>query len=412
VCLFDTLQGLINQMPEGTVFGIPAGQVREAFQAYYDKARSYHDALVAAKQVIEADSDPAKNRELAMSYLLELVSNDPNTPDFDSRWAQMSTAELHEELERLFWDTGNLDLRRRYHMELLGLPPDYGLGGKVFLDMMSFIALFFLSLNPVIRTATGVIMVLRGHYTTGLLMMLPWEYMFSKIGQVATGLREAAKKSRLVRIPARISQAMSLTDEVSGVVGSTADDIGAATVADTLDDIAQSLDDIADDVGERLRTVRRSDPNAGASLQNQRTWYASGNPYTPSTPKSTPLPSRHHVARSNGFVTDDITTVASDWNIIAQDVADINAGNAIRNGNDIIVNGRTYGLKGNGDIFPRFGPELVQLNRSQARILGMLNEGGEETARPFANALIQKQLGLTEAEYNQVLQLWTHATGN
>lgn len=65
---------------------------------------------------------------------------------------------------------------------------------------------------------------------------------------------------------------------------------------------------------------------------------------------------------------------------VGADLEAINAGRALRQGQDFIVNGRTYRAKGDGSCFPVSGPGLHVLNRGAFKALGVYNEMGLEPA--------------------------------
>jgi hypothetical protein len=71
-----------------------------------------------------------------------------------------------------------------------------------------------------------------------------------------------------------------------------------------------------------------------------------------------------------------VNTVALPWVDFHQDLADILAGGATRDGNRFDVNGRTYVLEGGGRLYPLSGEGLVQIGRGAYRALGMYNNWG------------------------------------
>ena len=87
------------------------------------------------------------------------------------------------------------------------------------------------------------------------------------------------------------------------------------------------------------------------------------------------------------------------------DMAAMNAGNFTRAGEDILVNGRTYGWHPDtGVTFPKSGPGVVQLDRNQHQFIKMLNGGSMEDAMKFANN--KPGLAGQTAKIQAVLNLW------
>ena len=87
----------------------------------------------------------------------------------------------------------------------------------------------------------------------------------------------------------------------------------------------------------------------------------------------------------------------------ADDMAAMNAGNFVQKGEDIVVNGRTYGMHGDtGTIFPKSGPGIHQMDRGQHQLLKQLNGQPFDKAMKFAEHFP----GLDDAKVEKVLQLW------
>ena len=87
---------------------------------------------------------------------------------------------------------------------------------------------------------------------------------------------------------------------------------------------------------------------------------------------------RHRAARVDQFSKShgDVNTVAMPWVDFGQDLADILAGRAVRDGNRFLVNGRAYMLEGGGRLCPLVGTDLYQLGRGGYRALAWYNELG------------------------------------
>jgi hypothetical protein len=81
----------------------------------------------------------------------------------------------------------------------------------------------------------------------------------------------------------------------------------------------------------------------------------------------------------------------------------MNAGNFTRAGEDIIVNGRTYGWHPDtGVTFPKSGAGIVQLNRVEHGLIMNLNSNGLESATVQA----RRTPGMTQAMIDKVVDLW------
>lgn len=88
---------------------------------------------------------------------------------------------------------------------------------------------------------------------------------------------------------------------------------------------------------------------------------------------------------------------------VSGDIAAMNAGNFTRVGEDIIVNGRTYGWHPNtGVTFPKSGPGIVPLNRLEHGLIKNLNSDGLNAAINQA----RRTPGLTQEMIDKVLDLW------
>jgi hypothetical protein len=88
---------------------------------------------------------------------------------------------------------------------------------------------------------------------------------------------------------------------------------------------------------------------------------------------------------------------------VADDMAQMNAGNFTRVGEDIVVNGRTYGWHPDtGVTFPKSGPGIVQFNRLEHGLIKNLNSRGLDAALNQAG----RTPGMTQEMIDKVLNLW------
>ena len=98
---------------------------------------------------------------------------------------------------------------------------------------------------------------------------------------------------------------------------------------------------------------------------------------TPNNPLRVPLPSRHNLRKiAKNSQPDSDNTVIEPWVDVAADIAAINAGQAIRKGQDYLVNGRIYREKGNGSCFPVSGNGMHQIDRGTFIALKEYNSHG------------------------------------
>ena len=85
------------------------------------------------------------------------------------------------------------------------------------------------------------------------------------------------------------------------------------------------------------------------------------------------------------------------------DLAKISKGEFVKNGDEIVVNGRTYGYHADtGTTFPMSGPGVVDMDRAQHQLLKQLNSQSFENAMKFASNFP----GLDGDKITQVLDLW------
>ncbi|HET7037471.1 MAG TPA: hypothetical protein VFI42_17430 [Thermomicrobiaceae bacterium] len=87
---------------------------------------------------------------------------------------------------------------------------------------------------------------------------------------------------------------------------------------------------------------------------------------------------------------------------VAADVAAINRGDALRDGDRYLVSGRRYGIKATGRLFPIDGPGFHRLDRGAFKALGVYNRFGL-SAR--AEAILDAQ-DMAEAAREQARVAW------
>ena len=116
---------------------------------------------------------------------------------------------------------------------------------------------------------------------------------------------------------------------------------------------------------------------------------------------SPPLKSRHSIRNvKQGGVKKNRNTVAEPHVDMNADVAAINRGEGVRDGNLFTVNGRTYELF-DDHLVPHSGPGFHTLNRGEFDALGVFNKLGDT---PGAREIAVKVAG--EAGANKALEVW------
>lgn len=104
----------------------------------------------------------------------------------------------------------------------------------------------------------------------------------------------------------------------------------------------------------------------------------------------------------------DRNTVVLPGTDVAGDLADITAGRATWSDkfSRYEVNGRTYAVESTGTVFPVSGPGLVNLSRSQYKVLKQLigSDGNVDAAR---NAL-RRDPSITDADWPAALEVFRH----
>jgi hypothetical protein len=115
----------------------------------------------------------------------------------------------------------------------------------------------------------------------------------------------------------------------------------------------------------------------------------------PPRPVGPPNRDRHRIARVDQRTRARATTdVVESWVDLAADIAAINRGEAIRQGETYLVNGRTYRVKPNGTAFPVSGLGVHRLDRGAFRALGVYNVHG---LTEFAESILERMRITPEA---------------
>jgi len=91
---------------------------------------------------------------------------------------------------------------------------------------------------------------------------------------------------------------------------------------------------------------------------------------------------------------------------ISNDVSAINAGRATRQGNNFIINGRTYGTH-DGILFPISGVGFHQLDRGAFKALGVYNQFGD-TSRATE---ILDNMAISSEQRQAALRAWRAGRG-
>ncbi len=129
----------------------------------------------------------------------------------------------------------------------------------------------------------------------------------------------------------------------------------------------------------------------------------------PKNPLRVPLASRHNL-RSIGAQSrpKELNTVIEPGVDVAADIMAINAGHAVRQGQDYTINGRVYREKGDGGVFPVSGTGFHQIDRGTFVALKTYNTKGlTEEAERF---LIKAEI--SEEQRNMAKELWKIGRGN
>jgi hypothetical protein len=138
-----------------------------------------------------------------------------------------------------------------------------------------------------------------------------------------------------------------------------------------------------------------------------------GVPNAPSTTPTKPdIPlrppaDRHKLTKvDQRTVAKDLNTVIESGIDVAGDVADINAGKAIRSGNTYTINGRTYGFH-DDILYPISGSGFHQLDRGAFKALGVYNKFGN-TSKAIE---ILDNMKIGEAQRQAALDAWKAGQG-
>jgi uncharacterized protein YukE len=119
---------------------------------------------------------------------------------------------------------------------------------------------------------------------------------------------------------------------------------------------------------------------------------------------------RHNLTRVTTRTTKKAknTVIGPDVDVNA-DVEAIRAGNYTRQGNDIVVNGRTYQMESSGTLFPVSGPGFYPLDRMSFMALGILNEEGGLTAAAVQKLAVYRDM--TPENIQAAVEAWRAANG-
>jgi len=119
------------------------------------------------------------------------------------------------------------------------------------------------------------------------------------------------------------------------------------------------------------------------------------NPNLPPRRVTPPNKDRHRIARIDQRTRARATTsVVESWVDLAGDVAAINRGEAIRQGETYYINGRTHRVKANGTAFPVSGDGVHRLDRGAFRALGVYNVHG---LTEFSESILDRMGSTSEA---------------
>jgi hypothetical protein len=93
---------------------------------------------------------------------------------------------------------------------------------------------------------------------------------------------------------------------------------------------------------------------------------------------------------------------------VAADLADISAGRGtwVAEANRYEINGRTYAVESTGTVFPVAGPGLVNLSRSEYKVLKQLigSDGDLSTARDA----LRRDPSVSDADWRSALEVFKH----
>jgi hypothetical protein len=146
-------------------------------------------------------------------------------------------------------------------------------------------------------------------------------------------------------------------------------------------------------------------PTSDTEKSTGQTAEASASSGEVSSTRTFRTPASRHQLRSvkQGTYARDLNTVIEPGVDVAGDIAAINRGLAKRIGNTFEINGRSYGVKEGGTLYPISGPGFHQLNRGAFQALGVLNKFGNT---PIAMEILSKMKNVGPAEIDAALRAW------
>jgi hypothetical protein len=122
-----------------------------------------------------------------------------------------------------------------------------------------------------------------------------------------------------------------------------------------------------------------------------------------------PTPGRHRLSRigRSSQVKDQNTVILPSVDVEA-DLEAIRTGSAPWNGatGRYEINGRTWGVKPNGTVFPASGPGLVELSRPQFKALASLNSAGQPVGIWPKNYL--KDVSISPSDWDRAAEIYRY----
>lgn len=168
--------------------------------------------------------------------------------------------------------------------------------------------------------------------------------------------------------------------------------------------LLDTLKDAFERLAKALRVRKRKVVDLGKRADQARVLESKWTPpvLRPPSNYSPPLKSRHSIRHiKQGGVKKNKNTVAEPHVDMNADVAAINRGEGVRQGNLFTVNGRTYELVNGDHLVPNSGPGFHDLNRGEFDALGVFNKFGDtETSRSIARNVAG------EAGAKRALDVW------
>ena len=122
------------------------------------------------------------------------------------------------------------------------------------------------------------------------------------------------------------------------------------------------------------RTPRPAEPLDDGWLKRGDTWTVKPEVAGPAKGKTLRPPHERHkiLGSKRGSADAENTIIPPDmYDTVRSDIQDIADGKAelSGDGNEYVVHGRRYGVEGNGTVFPKSGPGLIEMNRGEYRAL-------------------------------------------